>query len=281
MSLSRAWAVAITMSSATLLGGCAQRLFYHPDHERYGSPGDSGLRFDDVRFVSADGTKLAGWFIPALGPAKGTVIHFHGNAQNMSAHWGFAGWLAGRGFNVFVFDYRGYGASEGSPEPKGVYEDSVAAIRAARVHSGVDPERLLLFGQSLGGTNAIVALGRGERAGVRAIAVEATFASYSSIASDKLPGAGLLMSDAYSADRVVAALSPTPLLLIHGTADAVIGPKHSAMLYAKAKEPKAFIVVPGGEHIEAMTARFGDTYRDELVAFFEHALEGAEPHRGR
>ena len=86
----------------------------------------------------------------------------------------------------------------------------------------VDATRLLVFGQSLGGTNAIAAVGSGNRAGVRAIAIESTFFSYSSIASEKVIGAGSLADDTYSAERFVAALSPMPLLLLHGTADAVI-----------------------------------------------------------
>ena len=262
---------------ATWLGGCVQNLFYHPDRVVYETPAAAGMKFEEVRFASADGTRLAGWMIPALDlsaarDAKGTVIHFHGNAQNMSAHWRFAGWLAQRGFNVFVFDYRGYGASEGSPEPKGVFEDSVAAIRHVRARPDVDPARLFLFGQSLGGTNAIAAAGSGELAGVRAIAIESTFYSYSAIASDKISGAGLLMNDDYSAERFIARLAPVPLWLIHGTRDQVIGHHHSERLLSKAQPPKSLTLIPGGAHIEAMTPRFGNLYRDQLVRFFESTL---------
>lgn len=258
------------------LGGCVQGMFYYPDHVQYGSPAQAGLKYEQVRFKSLDGTELTGWLIPVVGmvprEAKGTVIHFHGNAQNMSSHWEFAGWLASRGFNVFVFDYRGYGASAGSPEPNGVYEDSVAAIRYVRARPDLEPRRLLAFGQSLGGTQAIVAVGAGEREGVRAMAVEATFLSYSSIAGEKVSGAGLLVSDEYSAERYIAKLAPIPLLLIHGSADPVIPPSHSARLLALAGEPKTYIEVAGGGHIESMTPRFGRTYQDRLVAFFEAAL---------
>ena len=265
---------------AALLVGCAQNLFYYPDQVLYGTPTQAGLAFEQVRFESGDGTQLTGWMIPALGvpsprAAKGTVVHFHGNAQNMSAHWEYAGWLARRGFNVFVFDYRGYGASAGSPAPKGVYEDSLAALRYVSRRDDIDATRLLVFGQSLGGTQAILAvtgLSGAERRAVRAVAVEATFLSYSSIAGEKVRGAGLLMNDAYSADRFIAQLEPTPLLLIHGTRDEVIPHSHSERLHALARAPKTLVLVEGGGHIEAMTPRFGATYRDRLVRFFEDAL---------
>jgi len=262
------------------LAGCAQDMFYYPDHVVYGTPAQAGLAFEELHFRSLDGTELSGWMIPAANAAspraaKGTVVHFHGNSQNISAHWEFVGWLARRGFNVFVFDYRGYGASAGSPAPRGVYEDSVAALRYVRARPDVDAARLLVFGQSLGGTQAVAAVGAGERAGIRAMAVEATFVSYSSIASEKLSGAGWLMNDDYSAERYISGLAPIPLLLIHGTQDDVIPASHGERLFALAREPKTLIIVPGGRHIESMTARFGDVYRDRLVAFFEAGLAAA------
>jgi fermentation-respiration switch protein FrsA (DUF1100 family) len=204
--------------------------------------------------------------------AKGTVVHFHGNAQNMSAHWQFMAWLPQRGFNVFVFDYRGYGASQGSPEPKGVFEDSNSALNYVRSRKDVDPERLFVFGQSLGGTNAIAAVGSGNRSGVKAIAIEATFYSYSAIASDKIYGTGSLVDDTYSADRYIGDLTPIPLLLLHGTADPVIPYGHSTRLFEKAREPKAMITIEGGGHTEALTPRFGVKYQEALLDFFDASL---------
>lgn len=264
------------------LGGCVQSMFYYPDRVRYETPEALGLRHVPVRFASADGTALSGWFIPAADradprQARGTVVHFHGNAQNMSSHWRFVAWLPKQDFNVFVFDYRGYGESEGKPEPKGVFEDSNAALDHVRARPDVDPGRLLVFGQSLGGTNAIAVVGAGNRAGVKAVAIESTFYSYSSIANEKLPGAGLLVSDTYAASKHVAAISPIPLLLIHGTADAVIPHGHSRRLLADAREPKRLIEVEGAHHLEPMTGRFGTTYQRTLADFFDAALRPRQP----
>jgi fermentation-respiration switch protein FrsA (DUF1100 family) len=265
------------------LTGCVQSMFYYPDRVRYETPEALGLPYQAVQFQSADGTRLSGWFIPAVNrqqnpkDAKGTVVHFHGNAQNMSAHWRFVAWLPTQDFNVFVFDYRGYGESEGKPEPKGVFEDSGAALDHVRSRADVDPERLFVFGQSLGGTNAVAVVGSGNRAGVKAAAIESTFYSYSSIANEKLPGAGLLVNDDYAASKYVAAISPIPLLLIHGTEDRVIPHSHSRRLLDAAREPKRLIEVAGAGHLEPMTERFGTTYQRALVEFFDASLRPRQP----
>jgi fermentation-respiration switch protein FrsA (DUF1100 family) len=265
------------------LTGCVQSMFYYPDRTRYETPEALGLHYETVRFASADGTRLSGWFIPATGrqqnpkDAKGTVVHFHGNAQNMSSHWRFVAWLPKQDFNVFVFDYRGYGESEGTPEPKGVFDDSNAALDYVRTRADIDPGRLLVFGQSLGGTNAVAAVGSGNRAGVKAAAIESTFYSYSAIASEKLPGAGLLVSDDYAASKYIAAISPIPLLLIHGTADAVIPHSHSRRLLEAARDPKRLVEVAGAGHLEPMAERFGSTYQRALVEFFDDALHSRQP----
>jgi len=278
----RWWKVALC-AAPLFLCGCVQSMFYYPDRVRYETPDALGLRYESVHFTSADGTRLSGWFIPAVGrqnpkEAKGTVVHFHGNAQNMTSHWRFVSWLPKQDYNVFVFDYRGYGESEGKPEPKGVFEDSGAALNYVRSRGDVDPERLFVFGQSLGGTNAIAVVGSGNRAGVKAAAIESTFYSYSSIANDKLPGAGLLVGNDYAASKFVAAISPIPLLLIHGTADDAIPHAHSQRLFAEAREPKRLIEIPGAGHLEPMSApRFGTTYQQALTDFFDASVRPLKP----
>lgn len=264
-----------------LCSNCAQKFFYYPDKLDYGSPKNQQLSFEEITFPSKDGTKLNGWFVPAKGvanpkDAKGTVIHFHGNAQNISAHWGFVSWLPEQGFNVFTFDYRGYGKSAGKVDAKGIFEDSLAAIDYVRNRPDVDPEKLVIFAQSLGGNNAIAAVGSGNRQGIQAVAVESTFYSYASIANDQLSSAGALVNNRYSAAKYIENISPIPLLLIHGNQDAVINHKHSERLFEPAKEPKQLWIVPTGEHIEAMNPRFDGKYQKDLIQFFEQALSQSE-----
>lgn len=262
--------------SANLIG-CANSVFYQPNDVIYRTPANDGYAYEEVEFASGDGTKLSGWFIAAQGKAHGTVIHFHGNAQNMTAHYSFVSWLPKRGFNLFVFDYRGYGRSQGKPNRKGVYEDSVAAIKYVQSRSDVEQDKILIFGQSLGGANAIAAVGRNEFIGIKGVAIDSAFYSYELIAKHHLAKrslgstTGLLVTNDYSPGPVVDQISPIPLLLIHGTSDQVIPFAHSKMLYDKANEPKELWFVPKAQHTEALT-RFGRKYIPRLERYFLECL---------
>ncbi len=251
--------------------------FYFPDRIKYDSPDRAGLAFDSVSFVSSDGTILSGWFIPALyvaSPleANGTVVHMHGNAQNMTAQWQFVQWVPERGYNLFVFDYRGYGQSHGNPEPKGVFEDAIAALDYARSRADIDTSKLFVFGQSLGGMIAIASVGASPK-GVRAVLAEAPFHSYTALADDRAPGEGPIVDEAWSATTHIAKLAPIPLLMIHGSADKIVPHSHSEMLLAEAREPKHLVSVEGGEHLDVMTERHGEKYQNMMIDFFVHALQ--------
>lgn len=269
-------ALTLLIAAAASLAGCAQNLFYQPDNILYDTPDRAGLRFEEVTFASTDGTALTGWFIPAVGTppqhAKGTVIHLHGNGQNMSAHWRFAEWAPRHGYNLFVFDYRGYGTSKGKAELDGVLTDSIAAIDYVRRRPDSTPDKLIVYGQSLGGTNAIGAVVRGARDGIRAVIVESTFSSYSRIAHDKVPGAGWLMSDRHSADRLIAQISPIPILLIHGDQDQVIHHRHSEHLMSIAQKPKQLILLEGEGHLTQLRRpAAAQQMQNTILSFIEAA----------
>jgi fermentation-respiration switch protein FrsA (DUF1100 family) len=276
-----AWRAAL-LAAALCLGGCSGILFA-PERELLPNPERLGVAYRDVHFTSADGTPLHGWFLPAKGAPKGTVVFMHGNAENISTHIGSVYWLPARGFNVFLFDYRGFGHSGGEPNLKGANEDAAAAIREAPELPGVDPDRLVVLGQSIGGAIAVYAVATGAREGVRLVVAESTFPSYRRIAREKLGGAWLtwafqwplsfLIPERYSAGPVVARLAPIPLLVIHGDADPIVPLHHGRALYEAAAAPKRMWVVPGGGHIEAF-GRLGKIYRDRLVAAMEAVLDG-------
>ncbi|EFL4494673.1 alpha/beta hydrolase [Escherichia fergusonii] len=256
-----------------LIPRIAINFFYYPDDKIYGPDPWSA---ESVEFTAKDGTRLHGWFIPsATGPAENaiaTVIHAHGNAGNMSAHWPLVSWLPERNFNVFMFDYRGFGKSKGRPSQAGLLDDTQSAINVVRHRSDVNPQRLVLFGQSIGGANMVSALGNGDREGIRAVILDSTFASYSSIANQMIPGSGFFMDDSYNAERFIAEVSPIPVLIIHGKADRVIPWEQSERLYDLTREPKQKIILPDGEHIDAFSERHGGVYRDQMVNFILNAL---------
>ena len=278
-------ALFIRLSPIWLCVGCANQLFYYPTRISYSTPDAREQAYEDVYFASRDGTLLHGWFVPASGDPQGTVIYFHGNAQNITAHFWFVNWLPEAGFNLFAFDYRGYGLSEGEPSRRGIYEDSVAAIGYVENRPDVDPERLVLFGQSLGGAQAIAAIGRGDTRRVKAVAVESTFYSYRAAVRDrlrKIPLVGLLnlplsffvVSNRFSPGAVVDHVAPTPLLVIHGTDDRIVPYEHALRLVAKAKEPKTLWTIDKGFHASAFVRR--PKNRARLIRFFKGALDGSE-----
>lgn len=274
-------AAVLLISACVYLPNVAQNSFYYPEKEYlWGTPENDGLVYEEVTFQSSDGLTLHGWFVPALTQnqesAKGTVILVHGNAANISNHWHLVNWLPQEGFNVFVFDYRGYGHSEGKPSFKGTTEDTIHAIEYIRSRPDVAPDQLLVIGQSLGGNNAIAAIGSlpaEQKRGICAILIDSTFFSYSSIANDKLSGAGLLINDKYSASQHIQQIAPIPSLFIHGTADQVIPYSHTQRLFEIAPEPKTLIIIPGGGHITALSSYSGSTYRNQVITFFDNALQ--------
>lgn len=255
--------IAVLMT-VTLACAGLDNVFYYPDHREYTTPAADGYDYEAVLFQSKDGTLLSGWFIPAKGPALGTVVHFHGNAQNMSAHYSFVSWLPANGFNLFAFDYRGYGKSEGKVSRQGVYEDSVAAVEYIKSRTDIDQNKIILFGQSIGGANALAVAGNNRFESVVGVAADSAFASYKGVAMDHTtllkPFAALLIGNKLSPENTVQNIAPVPLLLIHGTADRVVPYKHAQMLFEKAGNPKNLWTISNGRHTEAL-----GTHRAEVV----------------
>ena len=262
-----------------LLTGC-NGVFFLPDRYEEFSPQQLGLRYKDVYLEADDGTRLHAWYLPAQGVAQGTILFLHGNAENISTHIMSVYWLPARGFNVFLLDYRGYGASEGEPSVEGVQKDVNAAMRTLLSRPDTDPDRIVVFGQSLGGSIAIYNVAHSPyRRHIRALAVESAFASYRDIARDKLADFWLtwplqyplswLISDRYSPAKAVAGISPIPLLIIHGDRDPIVPVGDGRRLFALAREPKQLWIVPGGGHIEAFAHQ---SYRDRFVAWLKRVL---------
>jgi fermentation-respiration switch protein FrsA (DUF1100 family) len=281
----RSGCLLILLMGVMMLTGCANGLFYVPDNIDHSADFGYPVPHEEVSIVSRDGTRLDGWFLKARGTAKATVVHFHGNAENLTTHVHYVEWLPEAGYNVLVFDYRGYGRSEGSPNRQGIFEDVRAANDYARSRPDVDPQRMILFGQSLGGANAVALAGRQVLPGLRAVVAESAFSSYQRIAVEKmkqmplligyllLPFKPLLISDELSAEPVVGKISPLPLLLITGDADVTVPGSHSQRLFEAAGSPKLLWILKGAGHTEAFN-RYRDQYAPRLSKFFDYALSG-------
>ena len=278
--LRRIGAALLGVALAIATGGCAGILFY-PERILIRTPDQVGVAYRDVDFQSGDGTPLHGWLLPTTGPPKGTVVFFHGNAENISTHLGSVYWLPDFGYQAFLFDYRGFGRSGGDIDLDGIHEDALAALEKALALPEVDPGRVVVFGQSIGAPLAVAAVAAGDPARVRAVVLESGFASYRRITREKLGDVpltwpfqwplSLLMTERYSAGQWIGRLSPTPVLVIHGDRDNIVPLHHGEELFAAAGEPKRMWRIEGGGHIEAF-ARLGPVYRERLIQYLDQLL---------
>ena len=274
----------IVMIFVGLLTGCANQLFYYPDRVDYEARLLVPVPHEDVWISSTDGVRLHGWFLKAQGEPKATVVYLHGNAQNLTAHAAYIDWLPAAGYNVLVADYRGYGLSTGKPSRAGVLADARASWFYARSRNDVDPENMILFGQSLGGANALTLAGGEQLPGLKAVVADSAFSSYSRIGREKMlqipvlgyllwPFSPLIVSGGLSPDAGIKNIAPTPLLLIHGNQDTVVPSSHSDRLFAAASTPKWLWTLEGGGHTEAF-ARFRTQIAPRLLRFMDYALSG-------
>ena len=258
--------------------GCASLLFY-PQKEHGKNPFLNKFSYEDVYFKSSDDLKLHGWFIKTSSKSKGTILFLHGNAENISTHINSVLWLIPEGYDVFAFDYRGYGRSEGSPELKGVHLDAEAALKKVFDLPGVDRERIFVFGQSIGGAIAVHTVATfPDKGRIKALIIESAFSGYRLIAREKLGDMiitwplqyplSYLFDDHYSAVRWIREITPVPVLIIHGNEDRIVPVHHGSMLYEKALDPKDFWRVKGVGHIQSLALKeIREKYLEYLQSF--------------
>lgn len=286
-SLSAARRATPAILLAVLLSGCTN-LFFQPQTTLFDSPDRYGIKYQVEQLRAADGTRLTAWYFPARqapggGAAKGTILFLHGNGENISTHFRSIAWLPAEGYNVLGLDYRGYGTSEGAPSLPGAEADIDAAMKSLLDHPGVDPHRIVIFGQSLGGALAIYyAAHTSYRANIRAVVIDSAFYDYRRIAREKLAGTKLtwafqwlpwlVIDDDYSPRDAVAGISPLPLLLIQGDSDRVVPPHNINDLFARAREPKQMWVVPGADHLQALQSA---DLRKKLVEYLDRHVSDA------
>jgi fermentation-respiration switch protein FrsA (DUF1100 family) len=262
------------------LTGCTG-VFFQPHRLLIDTPQHYGVPYENENIQAADGTHLNAWFLPAKGEAKGTVLFLHGNAENISTHFNSIVWLPSRGYNVLALDYRGYGASDGVPTLAGVQQDIDAAMRYLLTHKNVDPKRIVVFGQSLGGALAIFYSAHSAyRDNIRAVIVDSAFSDYRQVAREFLGKFALtwpfqllpwlVIDNEYAPIDAVSMLSPIPFFIIHGDKDVAVSEQHSHRLFEQAKQPKELLIVKNSGHIQSLSK---PEVRERFVSFLNNILE--------
>lgn len=261
-----------------LFSGC-ERMLFHPDHRVYRTPDDDAFSYSDIYFDSEDGTRLHGWWVRPEGDSKGLMVIVHGNAQNLSAHYRGWIWLVESGYELFIFDYRGYGKSEGQPGLAEAVEDTRAALEfAMERHQG----SRFVCGQSLGGVLLSNALASGPDLGHRSVIIDSAYSGLEEMGRHVLSRSYLtwplqwlaypLLSDEYDAvDRVTQIKAP--LLFVAGSSDSIIPPNNSWQLFDAAMRPKEMWLVEGAGHISAFD---GPVMQKALLKYLEDVPVASE-----
>jgi uncharacterized protein len=213
---------------------------FYPDNYFIGDPAGWGMPFEDVIFPTADGLKLHGWFVPGKGDI--TLLWCHGNAGNISYRLDNLKLINQRlGVNIFLFDYRGYGLSQGKPTEEGTYLDAEAALEYLNSRTDIDAKAIVIFGRSLGGAVAVDLASKHPCLG---LILESTFSSVGAL----FPG---LVADVlpieYGSISKIGSIK-APLLMLHGDIDEVVPYASGQELFEAANEPKRFYTIVGAGH---------------------------------
>jgi fermentation-respiration switch protein FrsA (DUF1100 family) len=291
----------------TLLCSSCTYIFFQPSRDVYPFAEADGLKYSQNWILSLDGkTRLNSWYFSALDnikvhperfsqmwfgekkmasivKPKGLIVQFHGNAQNMGAHYQFVQWLLYEGYDLLTFDYRGYGASDGGRDLKGANEDVQAVVRYASDLAKRESLPLIFNGESLGGTLLLHALQIEHLDNLKFVWIESSFHSYQEIASEKLALswitwpfqwlAYLLVSDRYSPAGHMQDIQEVPLVFIYSKEDPIVPVTHGQELYSEAKEVKLLWIHPEPGHVNSMFVARG-SYRALLTATIDNVLAG-------
>jgi len=256
-----------------LLSGCTQ-FFFQPLKQHLASPEQYEINYEDIYFEGEAG-KLHGWWFPSqqavaqpgIQPVmsstrsstrlstRATVLFLHGNGENISTHAGLIYWLTEYQYDVFIFDYRGYGKSEGSAQLAGVLNDISSARRYVESRKGT--KKLFVVGHSLGASLAVTNMAM-DKASVDGMILVSPFSDFKKITREMMSKSwitwafqwpiSLTINDEYNPLEFVAKLPSVPKLFVYSESDPVISPQHVQRLYAKAEKPKSIERVNGGHN---------------------------------
>jgi fermentation-respiration switch protein FrsA (DUF1100 family) len=250
---------------------------YHPDRVLTATGAELGRPFEDVFFKASDGVALNGWFFPASTNSHRrhlAVLVCHGNAGNISDRLDTCAALLSTGGSVFVFDYRGYGRSQGRPGEEGTYRDAQAACQWLR-QKGVSGTNIIAFGESLGGG---VAAELAVREPVGGLVLQSTFTSIPDIGAEVFPWLPVrwLAKIRYDTHSKLPQLH-VPVLVMHSPADELVRFHHGKANFAAANEPKLFWELRGDHNNPLADRQHFITGMEKFFALVEASGAGGTP----
>jgi len=238
---------------------------YFPMREMGATPQEAGLAYEDVYFTTPDGKKLNGWFIPAANEKEAfTFLFAHGNAGNISHRFEKISILHDLGMNVFIFDYRGYGKSEGSPFEAGLYKDAEGAYGYLVNTKKIPEDKIILYGESIGGC---IMVDLATKATPCALITEDALSSVRDMAKTSYPflPAFLFSTRFDAADKIKEVKCPK--LIIHSVDDEIVPFRLGEKLFNAAKPPKEFLKIRGGHNTAFLDSE--KEYKEGIRSFLE------------
>ncbi len=239
-------------------------MIFFPLRQLDATPADWGMPYEDVSLKTADGIGLHGWYIPQPG-AQRVLLFLHGNAGNISHRGDSIAIFRRLGLSVFIFDYRGYGRSDGTPTEAGLYQDAAAAWDYLTKTRGLAANEILIFGRSLGGA---VAAQLASRVQPGALILESSLSSARDFAQAVFPLLSRLVVVRYDFDTVARlAQVHCPVLVLHSPTDEIMPYRLGEKLYQSAHEPKRFVALQGDHNTGFLQSQ--PQYQEALAEFIE------------
>jgi alpha-beta hydrolase superfamily lysophospholipase len=236
----------------TFLTSCSNLLFV-PIKPYPVTPDAAGLLYEDVFIDAQDGVTLHGWKIHADEKTAGTIVFFHGNGDNVSTQMPNTFWLAKEGYDLYVFDYREYGQSQGEADLDAIISDMELMIGHIAEELPVD-EKMIVMGHSLGGAMSVYVVAHSlHRDKIEALITVEAFSDYHDVTQEALSKSWLLwlfqwplsftIDNSYRPLDSIGLISPIPVAIIHSESDEMIEMYHAEALFEAAREPKEFILI--------------------------------------
>ena len=251
-----------------------RRLIYFPLNEPVPPAASVLPAAEEVSFQTEDGLPLRGWFVPALGASRFTVLVFNGNGGDRSYRAPLAAGLAIKGLSVLLFDYRGYGGNPGNPSERGLASDARAARAYLDSRRDVDSDKIAYFGESLG---AAVAVTLAVERAPAALILRSPFTSLSDMGRLHYPflPTGPLLRDRFDSVGRVGRVA-CPVLIVAGERDQIVPLEHSRRLFDAISTTGRLVVVPGADHNDYELLA-GEQLIAEIVRFLDTVETGDPP----
>lgn len=260
--------IVLVLFFLSFLTSSCSSLIYYPDNLLHFHPDQVNVKFKDFTFNSLDGTKLTGWKLLSEKKPKNLIAFFHGNAENLTSHFANLFWITKSDTDVLIFDYRGYGISEGKPSPKGLSEDGVSFLNYAyEEYKKGGYKNFIIYSQSLGGAVALKSLEDfSHRNEIKLLVLDSTFISPREVAEDKVFWPFyFIIPDSYTANRMLSHIT-MPVISIHAKNDPVVNYQLGVDLYKRIHfaRSKEFWTIDGKGHGDVFYDKSRD-FRQEFV----------------